>query len=211
MPYLLASRTGRVTIVVRAAGMLVVIVVDMMAVGVVRPGSPTVMPVSGPVIPIPGRYPANPRGAPKPVINHGTIDIYRLNDIVLSIYPCISHDLYAHLRRRRIFLHQYGCYILIDVLCQHGLDDDQVTAVALDLHYSQIIHHAVSVQIQVGDVTFFRVQLLLKLLQVTYFAKQGGYSSQIQIFADISTCGRDGYCFVRTNPQTAHPEQQGHQ
>lgn len=90
---------------VRAAGMLVVIDVDMMAVGVIRPGSPTVMPVSGPVIPVPGRYPANPGTCPKPVIDHGTVDIYRLNNVVLAVQPRIAYYLYAHLCCSCIFLY----------------------------------------------------------------------------------------------------------
>jgi hypothetical protein len=66
--------------------------------------------------------PANPRRSPEPIVNHRTIEINRLDDIVGTIDVFITHDLYGNGLGSRIFLHKDRSYILVDILCQNRLD-----------------------------------------------------------------------------------------
>lgn len=86
------------------------------------------MPPMWIVSPIVWRMPTYPRGAPEPIVDHWTIDIYRLDDIVLTIDILITNHLYGDLILL-VFLHKNRSHILVDILCQDGLDNHQVAVV----------------------------------------------------------------------------------
>ena len=167
-------------------------------------------PISGPIAPIPRRCPAYPCCRPEPVINNGTVDIDRFDDVVLAIKPGVTYNLYMHLVCF-VFLHRDRRYILVNILSQHGLDDDEVRTITLHLHDTQVVHDAVAVEVEIGDMTLLGVELLLKLLQITYFAKEGGDSTQVEVLANVGTCGRHCDCLVRTGYKVARYEQNSHQ
>lgn len=72
--------------------------------------------------------PTYPRRPPEPIVDHWTIDIYRLDDIVLAIDILITHYLYGDLILL-VFLHKDRRHILVNILCQDGLDNHQVAVV----------------------------------------------------------------------------------
>ena len=108
------------------------------------------MPPAWPIIPIIWRMPCHPMRAPKPVIDHWSINIYWFNNVIRTIYIFVTYHLYCHLFII-IFLHINRCHILIDILCQYSLYYHQVTTTICCLHYTQVIHIAIAIQIQVGQ------------------------------------------------------------
>ena len=69
---------------------------------------PTVVgvPPTRPVTPVPRTMPRKPKIAPEPVVYYRSIDIYRLNDIVLAIYVLVNYYLNGYFVVF-IFLHVY--------------------------------------------------------------------------------------------------------
>lgn len=86
------------------------------------------MPPMWIISPIVWRMPTYPRRPPEPIVDHWTIDIYRLDDIVLTIDILITNHLYGDLILL-VFLHKDRSHILVDILCQDGLDNHQVAVV----------------------------------------------------------------------------------
>ena len=85
-------------------------------------GMPRVPP-SGPPTPVPGRRPAYPIGTPKPVIDNRSVDIYRLDDIVLTVDVFVANNLYGDVIGF-VLLDVDGSNILIDILSKHRLQDN---------------------------------------------------------------------------------------
>lgn len=86
------------------------------------------MPPMWIISPIVWRMPTYPRRPPEPIVDHWTIDIYRLDDIVLTIDILITNHLHGDLILL-VFLHKDRSHILVDILCQDGLDNHQVAVV----------------------------------------------------------------------------------
>jgi hypothetical protein len=86
------------------------------------------MPPMWIVSPIVWRMPTYPRRPPEPIVDHWTIDIYRLDDIVLAIDILVTHYLYGDLILL-VFLHKDRRHILVNILCQDGLNHHQVAVV----------------------------------------------------------------------------------
>lgn len=83
------------TCTIGAYRMVVVVPIDMIPVQVM--GYAVVwMPPRRPVVPVEGRMPTYPRWSPEPVIDHWTVDIHGLNDIVCTIYIFITNHLHRH-------------------------------------------------------------------------------------------------------------------
>ena len=78
-------------------------VVAMIPVAVHRPATPAIPPVRI-IAPVPRRMPAAPCGSPEPVVDIRTVDIYRFDDVVRTIYVLITDHLCADLTRRFILL-----------------------------------------------------------------------------------------------------------
>lgn len=133
------------------------------------------------ISPIPGRMPCEPNIAPEPVIDNRTIDIHRLYDIVRSIDILVADYLNTHVVRI-IFLHVYRSHILIDVLGQYSLQNDQALVAFAGLYDPQVIHFAVSVEIQVAERAVRVVKHRLELFQVLSLRKKLSYHLQVQSF-----------------------------
>ena len=95
-----------------------VMVMKMMAVVPVSPimDAPPSMPPMRPISPVPRRVPAYPIWTPKPVIYHRSVDIYRFDDIVGSIYILIADNLHGHLGDRSWVLN--GAFIMAHDHCR---------------------------------------------------------------------------------------------
>ena len=111
------TRTGRVT--ERAAVMMVMIGIAVMPIPVVCPAAVCVPPTR-PVAPIPRTVPCVPCIAPEPIVDNGSVNIYRLYYVVRTI-----HKLVANYLNRNLFvlvlLYIYRGYILEDILRQNSL------------------------------------------------------------------------------------------
>ena len=139
------------------------------------------VPPSGVIPPVPGRMPSEPHIAPEPVIDHRTIHIYRLYDIVRAIDVLVAHYLNAHIVRL-VFLYIYGGYVLIDILRKDSLQYDQALVAFTGLYDPQVIHFTVSVEIQVAERAVRVVKHRLELFQVLSLRKKLSYHLQVQSF-----------------------------
>ena len=108
------SRTERAVVV------MVMESVAVMPVPVMCPAAVYVPPTRV-IPPVPRTMPSVPCVAPEPIVDNGSIDIYRFDDIVRTIDVLIAYNLYADLVRGRVFLHIYRGYILEDILRQNSL------------------------------------------------------------------------------------------
>ena len=118
----------------RAAVVMVMVGVAVMPIPVVCPAAVNVPPARV-ITPVPGTMPSVPCVAPEPIIDYRPIDIYRFDDIVRSIHVFIANNLHAYLVVL-IFLYVYRGYVLIDILCQNGLQNDQALVAFSCLHYA---------------------------------------------------------------------------
>lgn len=80
----------------------------------------TCVPPARIITPIPGTIPCVPCVAPKPIVDHRTIDIHRLYDIVRAIDVFIAYYLNGDFVLL-VFLHVYGGYVLEDIFRQDSL------------------------------------------------------------------------------------------
>lgn len=144
---------------------MVMIAVDMMPVVVVGPAV-VVMPPMGPVVPIPRRIIASPIGRPEPIVNNGSVDIHRLHHIVCTIDILIADNLRSYLTRHRILLYVNRCNILINILRKNSLKDNKMLVAFGRFNHAKVIYLAVSVQVEIGDMRLFAVQVLLKDFQI---------------------------------------------
>lgn len=68
------------------------------------------------VPPVPRRFPCVPVRSPEPIVNHWSIDIYRLDNVVGAIDVFVADHLHFDLILR-IFLNIDGGYVLKYILC----------------------------------------------------------------------------------------------
>jgi hypothetical protein len=90
-----------------------------------------------------------------------------------------------------VFFNIEGGHVLIQVIADDGLDTHQIGLIHGALDDSQIVHFAISIQIQIRDLPFRLVELLLKVLQVFGFSEERNDDLQIQVVTEI----RDDGCF----------------
>ena len=148
---------------------MMMVSVAVMPIPVVCPaGVPA--PPTRPVIPIPGAMPCIPGIAPKPVVYQRTIDINGFDHIVGAIHILIAYYLNTHLLVL-IFLHIDGSHILVDILGEHGLQNDQTLAAFAGLHYAQIVHLSVTIEVEVAECAVGVVEHRLELFQVLSLRK----------------------------------------
>ena len=107
------------------------------------------MPPSRPIVPIVRRVPACPSRSPEPVVDIWSIDIYGFDDVVGTIDILVTYHLNSHALGGLVFLYIDRCDILIDVFCQYGLQDYQVTIAVGSLYHTQIINCAISIEVEV--------------------------------------------------------------
>ena len=88
-----------------------------------------------------------PVRTPEPIVNYRNVNIYRLNNVVCTIYEVITYNLYADIFA--VFLYQDACYILEDILGEYSLNNNEVSVILSCFHYSKIVNIAVSIQIEV--------------------------------------------------------------
>ena len=93
------------------------------------------MPPMWVVAPIVWRVPAYPRRSPEPIVDQWTIDIHRLDDIVLTVDILITNDLYGDLVVL-VLLHKDRSHVLVDILRQNGLYHHQVAVTVGCLNYA---------------------------------------------------------------------------
>lgn len=181
-------------IVVTATGMMVVKLVDVVVIHVPAPRRVESI-VRRVVPPIVGRMPSHPSRSPEPVVDDGTVEIDRFDDVVVAIEVRVTDHLDGD-RPVLFALHVDGSHVLIDVLCQHGLQDNQAVLALAYLNDAQIIHIAVTVQVEVVQMAFFRIEFLFELLEVIHFAEQSGYGTEVEALGDVLTGRGDGDCLI---------------
>lgn len=166
----------------------------MMMVGVattpVPIACPAVMmvPPTRVISPIVRTAPCVPTGAPEPIVYYRTIDVNGLDDVVGAIYILVAYYLNGNLVLL-VFLYIDGRYILIDVFREDSLQHDEPLVAFAGLYDTQVIHFAVSVEIEVTERAVGVVEQVLELLQVLCLSEQFRYHLQIQTFGYIRTVG----------------------
>jgi len=154
--------------------------VATMPVPVVCPAAVCVPPTRV-ISPIPRTMPCVPTRAPEPVVDDWTIDVNGFDDIVAAIYIFVTHYLNANFVLL-VFLHVDGRYILVDVFSQYCLQNDETLASFASLYHAQVIHLAVTVEVEVAERAVGVVEHVLKFLQVLRLCEQFCYHLQIQSF-----------------------------
>ena len=174
----------RATVAERAVVMVVMVCVAVVPVHV--PCYAVVMiPPAGVIAPIPRRIPCVPCGRPKPIVDNRTVDIYGFDDVVRAVDIFVTYHLRSDLTCALVFLYIYGCHILEYILCQHGLDNHKVFVAGRGLHYAEVIHYSVTVQIQVGESGVGVVEECFELLHVLDCAEQCSHRFQIERLAYV--------------------------
>ena len=112
------SRTERAVVV------MVMESVAVMPVPVMCPAAVYVPPTRV-ITPIPRTMPSIPCVAPEPIVDNGSIDIYRFDDVVRTIDVLVAYYLNADLVGRFIFLYIDRCNILIDIFGKDSLQNDE--------------------------------------------------------------------------------------
>ena len=168
--------------------------IAMMPVPVMCPAAVYVPPTRV-ITPVRRTLPCVPVRTPEPVVNNRSIDIYRFDNVVRSVYVLIADYLNGNIVRL-IFLHINGCNILINILCEDGLQNDESLVAFARLYHAQVIHLTVSVEVQITERTVGVVEHRLELFQVLSLCKQLSYNLQIESFRDVRTVGRNRDCFV---------------
>lgn len=112
------SRTERAVVV------MVMESVAVMPVPVMCPAAVYVPPTRV-ITPVPRTMPCVPCVAPEPIVDNGSIDIYRFDDVVRTIDVLIAYYLNADLVGRFIFLYIDRCNILIDIFGKDSLQNDE--------------------------------------------------------------------------------------
>ena len=139
--------------------------------------------VMGEMIPVVRRTPVGiVRSAPT-VVHRRTLVVNRFNDIVHTVDVRRAYNL--NIRRGITHLHYQRGNILIDVSCQHGLDEQHMV-VALDgLQHAQVIDISVVIEVEVRYDVRVRVQDHLKLLYRVRLRESRSHGLKIQIQTDI--------------------------
>lgn len=147
--------------------------------------------VLGVVIPVVRRTPVGVRGTTKAVKQRRTLVIHRLDDVVRTVDVRRTDHLYV--RRRVTHLYHQCSHILVDVRCQHRLDEQHVRASLQGLQHAQVVDVPVAVQVEVRDDVRARVQDHLKLLHRACLREGGSYRLQVEIQTDIRCQRSDIY------------------
>ena len=112
------SRTERAVVVMMMES------VAVMPVPVMCPAAVYVPPTRV-ITPVPRTMPSVPCVAPEPIVDNGSIYIYRFDDVVRTIDVLIAYYLNADLVGRFIFLYIDRCNILIDIFGKDSLQNDE--------------------------------------------------------------------------------------
>ena len=112
------SRTERAVVVMMMES------VAVMPVPVMCPAA-VYIPTTRVITPVPRTMPSVPCVAPEPIVDNGSIDIYRFDDIVRTIDVLVAYHLNADLVGRFIFLYIDRCNILIDIFGKDSLQNDE--------------------------------------------------------------------------------------
>lgn len=139
------------------------------------------VPPTGPVVPVVRRVPAYPVGTPEPIVDVGAIDIDGLDDVVGAIDVLVADDLHCNALCLWVFLHIDRGYVLIDVLCQHGLDDNEVAAAVGSLDDTEVVHLSVAVEVEVGEGRVGVVEHLFELFEVFGLPEQRSHRLQVEV------------------------------
>lgn len=177
-------RTRLRGVTVRAVRMAVMPVVATIPIYVPGAAMPTMPPVRV-IAPVPRRCPTNPERIPEPIVDVRTVDIYGFDDVVRAVDIFVTYHLRSDLTCALVFLYIYGCHILEYILCQHGLDNHKVFVAGRGLHYAEVIHYSVTVQIQVGESGVGVVEECFELLHVLDCAEQCSHRFQIERLAYV--------------------------
>ena len=153
----------------RAAVVVVMIGVAVMPVPIVCPTAMSVPPTR-PIAPIPRTMPSIPCVAPEPIVDNRTVNIYRLDDIVGTIYVLIANYLNGN-NIRLILLYIDRSNILIDILCEDRLQHDQTLVAFTRFYHAQVIYFTVSVEIEITESAVRVVEHRLELFQVLSLCK----------------------------------------
>jgi hypothetical protein len=100
-------------------GMTVMEGVAVMPIPVTCPAGMCVPPTR-PITPIPRTMPCAPVRTPKPIVYYRTVNIYRLDDVVRSIYIFVAYYLYLYLLLL-VFLYVDRGYVLEDIFREDSL------------------------------------------------------------------------------------------
>lgn len=135
-------------------------------------------------MPVVWRVPAVIEWTPEEVEDDRNSHVGRLDHVVGAIDIAITYDL-NHGLVVFLFLHDDGGNILVDILCQNGLDEDNVSIVVWQLHYAHIVNVTVAVEVKVGNLSVVIVDTAFEVFQCSCFAEDVGDGTKVEVFADV--------------------------
>lgn len=148
--------------------------------------------VVGEMIPVVGRSPYSISCAVPGSVDDGRTNKDGLDYIIGSIDERVADDLY--IGRTGLAVHHKGCYILKDIDSQYGLQYDDVVVAAHRLNDADIIHVAITVEVEVGKHIGAAVEESLKLHDASGLSKGGSDSAKVQALVIVlyGLRGNDG-------------------
>lgn len=116
---------------------MMMVMMESIAVMPIPVMSPAVVcvPPTRVITPVPRTMPCVPCVAPEPVVDYRSVDIYRFDDVVRTIYILITYHLNTYFIIL-IFFYIDRSYILIDIFGENGLQYDQTLVSFACLHYA---------------------------------------------------------------------------
>lgn len=144
---------------------------------------PTVVnvPPARVVTPVPRTMPCVPIGTPEPIVYDRTVNVNRLDDVVGAVNILVAYYLNSHLVFL-VFLNVDRGYVLENILGKYSLQNDEAFVAFACLYYTQVIHLAIPVEVEVTEGAVGVVEHRLELLQVLSLCEQFSYNLQVQSF-----------------------------
>lgn len=139
-------------------------------------------------VPIPGRTPGTVCVCEQMRKDKGSGVIYRLHIVAGAVDVRIAYNLDIRLRRAGNFRNQSG-NILIDVSSEHCLDYKNVVVALYGLKHTEVVHIAVSVEVQVGQYIRRIVDEFLEFLHSGRLGESSAYGLEIEVERDVLADG----------------------
>jgi len=117
-----------------------------------------------------------------------SVHVNRFDDVIRTINIRIAYHLDIMSFVISLFYHN-GSHILIHVISDNGLQHYQVGVTFCAFYYAKVIYLTVSIQIEIVDPCIIIVNPLFEFFQISRVCKNIGYSSQVEIIADVGTFG----------------------
>ena len=126
------------------------------------------------------------------------MEVYGFNYVVCAVDVLVTNDLNNRLTSLVFFDHNGG-NILVDVLCQYGLNNHEPLVALACFYHAEVVNLSVAVEVEVVDAAVVVVERTLELLEVGRLAEYSRYGFQVEVLTDVLALCANGDGFFRPN------------